>query len=439
VAGVLAAALVIGLGISTVYRAGPYPVRAANSGLQKVSRWENRLGFSVDPSGGRIWGSKAHRCDLTVDTAAGRAVLDRTDIYQAHNIRGWYYIYPPLFAIVMIPFTWMSTFWASLSWYLISVALVAETVKMCAGIVRPTTGWRRDSLLLCALPPLLALVPLMSALARGQTTPVLLWLTTAAVFCHWRDRDLLGGLSLAGAILLKVFPAALLAYFLWRRHWRFVLATVAGVLLGVFVIPSAAYGWRQNLCYLGEWKETVAKPALDTDVDSQDDRLYGQLHDPRLSRNQSLAAVLTRLTGNERARLAADAVGLAMAAAILFVGLHRSTTKEVFILSAVIAWMLLIPPVSWSHYFMLLLLPLTVLTGVAFADRDAGGRFVARAALIVFAVLALGVASRRSAQAYGPLCWGTLGLWAALVFVMWRVSWVSSASNPTARVAAGER
>src|SRR5437870_5028087 len=95
------------MGVSTVFRSGPHSF------------------------GGRTWGSPVHRCDLSVFTAAGRAVLDGTDIYEAHNVRGWYYIAPPLLAIAMVPLAKLPMFWASLTWYLLSVAMIAAAVRMC--------------------------------------------------------------------------------------------------------------------------------------------------------------------------------------------------------------------------------------------------------------------------------------------------------------------
>jgi hypothetical protein len=420
VAGVLVTALVIGLGISTVYRAGPYPVGAGNSGLQKVSRWEKRLGFSLDRSGRRIWGSKVHRCDFTVDTAAGRAVLGGTDIYQAHNIRDWYYIYPPLFAILMVPFALIPVFCASLTWYLLSVALIAWTVKMCVGIVRGDGQFQGDALVLYTVPPLLVLFPLMSALARGQTSPVLLWLITAGLIYARRGQDVRGAICFAGGILLKVFPVVLLAYFIWRRRWRFVGVTLLAVAIGAFVIPAAVFGWQRNINYLKEWVSVIGKPALEAESEKTDNPLYGQLLNSQLPRNQSLSAVLTRLTNNANARWVGIGIGVVMAAVIVLVGMRTPPDRELHVLSAVVAWMLLIPPVSWSHYFMLLLLPLMALVVAAFTEESLRARRAVVTALIAFVILGLGLAGSRAAQFYGPLCWGALGLWVALVVAMVR-------------------
>jgi hypothetical protein len=395
VLAVIAVLFIVGLGISTVYRAGPYSI------------------------GRKRWGSSKHRCDLTVDTAAGRAVLEGTDIYQAHNVRNWYYIYPPLFAIVMVPFAALPTFWASLTWYVLSLFFVSWTLKLSVSVVRDIPDVPRNDLMVCALPPLLVLLPLMSALARGQTTPLLLWLVTAGLVYAWTGHEVRGAICFAGGILLKVFPAVLLAYFVWRRRWRFVITTLLAVAIGAFIIPAAVFGWQRNLNYLRQWVNVIGKPAIEAESEKADNPLYAQLLSAQLPRNQSLAAVLTRLTGNERSRWAAVVIGLAMAAAMLIIGWRRNDKTEIFILSAVVVWMLLIPPVSWSHYFMLLLLPLAVLVVVAF-DTEPASRSVARLALGAFAVLALGFASRRLLLFYGPLCWATLGLWFALLFCAWR-------------------
>ena len=108
------------------------------------------------------------------------------------------------------------------------------------------------------------------------------------------------------------------------------------------------------------------------------------------------------------------AVGVIMAGVILVMGRRTESRDEIYILSAAVVWMLLIPPVSWAHYFMLLLLPLTVLVAVAVTARDKTIRQVTDVSLALFAILALGLAGSRAAQGYGPLCWGTLGLWLAL-------------------------
>ena len=76
-----------------------------------------------------------HRTDFTVYSAAGRAVLDGTNIYEAHNVRDWYYMYLPVFSIAMVPFALLNNFWASLLWYILSVAMLGHALYAAARTV----------------------------------------------------------------------------------------------------------------------------------------------------------------------------------------------------------------------------------------------------------------------------------------------------------------
>ena len=58
-----------------------------------------------------------HRTDLTVFTEAGAAFFDERDPYEVTNPRGWMYLYPPLFAILMAPLHFLPPQWQGVVWY----------------------------------------------------------------------------------------------------------------------------------------------------------------------------------------------------------------------------------------------------------------------------------------------------------------------------------
>jgi hypothetical protein len=64
----------------------------------------------------------AHKTDLTVYTEAGAAFFDGRDPYEATNLRGWHYLYPPLFALLIAPLSSLDTQTQALVWYFVSVA-----------------------------------------------------------------------------------------------------------------------------------------------------------------------------------------------------------------------------------------------------------------------------------------------------------------------------
>jgi hypothetical protein len=297
------------------------------------------------------------------------------------------------------------------TWYVISVVLAGWAVRLSVVMVREewsdAGGW-----LLYVLPPCLVGWPLVSALGRGQATVLLLWLVVAALSYYWKGREIIGAAFLAGAVMLKVFPAILLAYFVWRRRWRFLLATLMGIALGAFVLPAAALGWRRNLLLLQEWVRVVAEPALSVGTAGGTTHIYSQLLDPTLSRNQSLQAVLWRFIGSPAGPIVAVGIAVGMMAAMMVVGWRRRERSELLIACAAFAWMLVVPPVSENHYFILLLTPLAALVCLAARETDVMMRWFARVSLAIFATLNL---VGKTMMFYGPLCWGTIMLWVVLI------------------------
>jgi alpha-1,2-mannosyltransferase len=381
---------IVGLGISTVYRAGPYSF------------------------GDRTWGSRVHRTDFTIYTAVGQAILDGKDIYEAENPRGWHYNNAPVFGLLFVPFAMLPVFWAALIWYLLSVVVVVFAVYFSVQMVRQSAKTERDVMWLYILPPLLLMWPLMSALARGQMTPLLFGLVMAGVFCQSRGKEWLGGGFLAGAILMKIFPVFLLPYYVWKKRWRFIAATMLFVALGIFVVPTPFLGWDRNMTFHKEWASILHRPAFEQGK-SQDPR-FGELISPDLVRNQSLQAVLKRVTHLAYSEKIAAGIGVVMAILMILVALQAGKDDRWLLLSTAIAWALLMSPVSWSHYFMLLLLPVAALVIEGVAVENTKKRRVARGVLIGFALLAVPFAGSRVAQIYGPLCGATLVVWGGLLF-----------------------
>ena len=393
----LAVALIVGLGISTVFRAAISPIQ---------------------------------RTDFTVYQLAGRAVVNETDIYAVRNVRGWAYVDPPPFAILMTPFAGLNVLWGSLVWYVISVVLTASAVRMCVRMVCGGKGLDADPFLLAAIPVFVLLVWLMSGLSRGQASVLMMSLVVAAFYFHWRDLDPLAATCLAGAVLLKVFPLMLLAYFAWRRRWKFVAVTVVMIAVGALLLPAVVFGWQRNLQYLREWGQIVAKPALETRTVREQSELNEQLLDPAKPRNQSLEAALWRLTGGAGSRPLAIGIGLAAATAIWLVGRRVRPDSEMFIAGASLIWMLLVPPVSESHYFVMLLWPVTLVTYVAGDRRDAFLQIVARVTLTVFTAVGVLTVCFSSLQKYGLLCWASLGLLGVLLLAAVRESSLLPAAKP---------
>src|SRR5580698_838076 len=65
-----------------------------------------------------------HRTDFTVYTEARAAFFDGRDPYQVSNPRGWRYLYPPMFAILVAPLHALPPMGQVAVWFVLSVAMV---------------------------------------------------------------------------------------------------------------------------------------------------------------------------------------------------------------------------------------------------------------------------------------------------------------------------
>lgn len=68
--------------------------------------------------------------------------------------------------------------------------------------------------------------PITDGLRLGQSTPLLLLGFALLLYGEVFERPILSGCGLGLAILIKLFPAALLAYYLWRGRYRLCAAAL---------------------------------------------------------------------------------------------------------------------------------------------------------------------------------------------------------------------
>jgi hypothetical protein len=275
-------------------------------------------------------GSKRNS-DFTVYTAAGQAVLDGADIYQARNSRGMYYVYPPPFAIFADLLALLPAFWGPVLWYSLAVALTAWSVKMCVSLAGESTARRSNTFWIYALAALSISPWFIQAAAEGQTTMLMSWLIVAAWYWQRQGRPVTGGACLAGAILLKVFPVVLLGYFVVRKQWRFLAACLIALVIGAFVVPLATFGWGRTVGYWREWVDVVAEPAVGNGQSRKHNPVNAQLLSPQKACNQTLPAVYWRLTGDGHAREIAAGIGLAMAVVMILVARQSRPGSETVI------------------------------------------------------------------------------------------------------------
>ncbi len=252
---------------------------------------------AIDPA--KPW---LHMTDLTVYTEAGAAFFDGREPYEVSNIRGWKYLYPPLFALLMAPLHHVSPPLQAAVWFGLSALMGIGCYFECRRIFdaalqshspRETTNpdapsrASRAAAYLFASALAATAFPALNCLQRGQMGVALLYFLLLGFRLTLLGRSgwqwLLGGATLALPVALKLtpaLPAVVVAAVLIlrallperfqnreREHPRSIawpqfaccsLGLAAGCVLFFLLIPAALIGWRANLTHLRTWHEKVA-------------------------------------------------------------------------------------------------------------------------------------------------------------------------------------
>lgn len=327
--------------------------------------------------------------DLGVFLRTAWAVRSGADLYAVTDDNGFHYLYPPLFAIVLTPLadppagadrTGTLPYPVSVViCYLLNVVCLVVAVHLLAGVLeersanpavraRPPAGRRWWALRLL---PVLACLPAVGhTLMRGQVGLLLLLLLCGMLADFLRGRPFRAGLWLAGAICLKVIPAFLLLYPLWRRDARALAGAAAGLALGLLVVPAAVLGPVRTVRCYQRWTEVMLLPTLGQ---GEDRSRAKELHEMTATDSQSLLVLFHNSLYPERTTrppTAAPAarVGSLLAGGLLTLGTlavagrrRRGALAETTFVSMLVLLMLLLSPVCHLHYFCLSVIPVMAL------------------------------------------------------------------------------
>ncbi len=435
--------------------------RGAPTIFRPLSRWERRglillLVLFVLHSlivGYRSTQLTRRMTDLDAFLRGAWAVRTGEPLYEIADGNGFHYIYPPLFAILLTPFadppadagaasnvpfavsvflmyafSLACAFWAS---HRLASALEqrsSDPEVRC----RPPGCWRWWTLRV--LPLLLVLPEVLGTLGRGQVNLLLLALlcgTIGAVLCK---RPWLAGAFLSGAICLKVLPAFLLLYPLWRRDARFLTSCALGLIVGLAVIP-ALRGPEWAITQYQAMARKVLFPGLGA---GEDHTLATTLTNVTGTDSESLLSILhntihlNRNTRPDEATTRTRAIALVIGGLLTALTLwaagwrqNRPAWVEVLFFGQLMLLMVLISPVCHLAYFVLEMPLIMAVVDTTWIPASRGrarllatlfvGAFIAHTlphipGLELLRDLGLGM--------YTALCW-----WAAAWFMVYRDKW----------------
>ena len=260
-------------------------------------------------------------------------------------------------------------------WIWIAINFSALAIAMYLLLVRRPGLTGRTALLLAAL--MLMSAPVNLNFYWGQSQLIILALMVAAMRAMERDRDGTAGLLIAVGSLLRAYPLLLVGYFVLRRKWRAVIFATAGI-AAAGVATIAILGLSQTLSFIhgGLW-------LTDYRVVNRVDNLSLGPFVSRMFWSVTGTAPGSSADWVRRAAIAtADAVVLGLTIRATLAEADRSD-PDWRIYSLWIATAIMLTPVGWHHYLVLLAIPFVQMVASA-TDGRSSSRAIWMAALAYF-------------------------------------------------------
>jgi hypothetical protein len=194
----------------------------------------------------------ADKNDFEVFLDASVKLMKRENIYQPPFMYDLQYFYSPLFALILIPFTYLPFKFSCVLWLIFNTLLLIRTWKIFESYFDIQSFRKRTYYLWIAISFIIVARFIFYNYERVQMTIFLLWAIMEAIKQFNLGKNWKGAILLALAINIKILPLVMLPYLVYRGEFKASLYTLVA-LVGCLFIPALFFGWEYNLFLHKEW------------------------------------------------------------------------------------------------------------------------------------------------------------------------------------------
>lgn len=335
------------------------------------------------------------KTDAGVYFRAAWAVRTGNNLYSITDDRGWHYIYPPLFAITMAPLadppkgydrTGYLPYKLSVGlWYLLTLITGFAGIHILANALEKTSKdpsartqppFCRRWWAIRILPILIMLIPIGRSQARGQIGLIIAFLICGAAAALILGKRFRAGLWLSAAICIKIIPVFLLLVPAWRRDLKMLSGSLAGLILGMIVVPAIVMGHSRALDgYKSFYNETILASVKGDTEGSRGKELTGITSTDSNSPMVVMHNIMYPNVKN-RPNLANSSVRIAHWLIAIFItlitllaaGRKKSKNRGALFMGSLIPVMFIISPVFHPHYVSMAI-PLVIIILAVLWDK----------------------------------------------------------------------
>ncbi|MEC7754174.1 glycosyltransferase family 87 protein [Roseivirga sp. UBA838] len=201
--------------------------------------------------------------DYRIYIAAGRVMIDqRANPYADEDMVETepdgivtphaQYRYAPIFGIALYPISLLPKQFYIFLWLFFNAFLVVKTLVLFKDFFPKLLDDTKAFFVVSGIALFLCIRLIGQNFELGQTTIILVFLSFYSLYLSKKNKDILAGLMLGLAIVTKIMPLVLIAYFVFRGNLKTPMYTVLWVVILV-LLPALFVGWEYNNFLIKEW------------------------------------------------------------------------------------------------------------------------------------------------------------------------------------------
>ena len=166
------------------------------------------------------------------------------------------YFYSPFWALILVPFTFLPSFFTNLIWLLLNVLFLVRLKNILVQYIELSSMSIYQLKWVLFLTALMSIRFILYNFQMVQMTIFLLWGALESIRLIKKGENVWGGMLMAFIINIKILPIVLLPYLFYRGYFKGTASTILFSALFI-LLPSLYLGWSENLALLTDWWSVI--------------------------------------------------------------------------------------------------------------------------------------------------------------------------------------
>lgn len=173
--------------------------------------------------------------DFNIFISASRDLMSGRNIYQIQYNEWYHYYYNVLFALILVPFTYLPLYFVKVIWLILNVFFVYRIWKILIDLIPVSLLKGKSKTFFVIASFIFILSFLRDNFHLAQLTICILYLTLEGLFLISNKKIIAGSLFIALGIDIKLLPIVIIPYLMYRNEWKSVFLILGFIIVFLFL------------------------------------------------------------------------------------------------------------------------------------------------------------------------------------------------------------